>query len=119
MFGRRPNTRPDNGNARDERLSALLHEWHGIEPHPHFEATVWRHIHASTAEPKGRSFVVWVREWILPRPGWAMAMAVAVLVGSVAGIYTPATDRDHHANLLLQPRTLAGSYLALAAGESR
>ncbi len=122
MFGRRSKIGQDGGNARDERLRALLHEWKGVEPQPDFEAAVWRRIRASTVETRGTLRAVFLREWSLSHPVWstALAAAVAIAVGGLAGVSTSTAASRHYAfTPFLHSHTLTGSYLALATGEIR
>ncbi len=114
MLGLRIKARRDRGNACDERLRALLREWQGIEAQPNFEVAVWRGIRASTTEARTSSLAAYFREWILPRPVWsaAIAAAVAIVIGGLAGFSASTTDaRQYASEPLLHPRTLAGSYL--------
>jgi hypothetical protein len=119
----KPRTDRTADESRDERLTALLSEWKGIEPRGTFHAAVWRRIRvASAAESRGLSLIATVRERMLPKPAWATAMAVivAVFIGLWAGFSGPAPRYANQAGQpLLNRQTLAGSYLAMVEGEAR
>lgn len=113
----------DRPQARDDRLSALLQEWKGIEPRANFETAVWRRIRTvSVLESQGQSLVDILRDCILPHPVWVNALAAmaAIMVGVLAGFSVPsARDGRQTAEPLLHSQTLAGSYLAMASGDTR
>ena len=122
MFLKRRWARQDNPPPRDERLSAVLREWKGVDPRAGFEAAVWRRIGAGVTEARGFSLIRIIRDRILPQPAWATALAAtaAILIGVWAGLSLPAMrDSRQTVEPLLQTNTLAGSYLAMVAGESR
>jgi hypothetical protein len=108
--------------SREERLNASLREWRGVDPSPHFEAMVWRRIRAVSAnEPFGSRIARILLDTILPHPVWATALAatVAILLGVSAGLAaSPGQDHYQAAGPLLHSQTLAGSYLAMTAGEA-
>lgn len=123
MFGRRFRSESSRAQEGNERLTALLHEWRGIEPRPDFETTVWRRIHTASA-PEQRRFpvVTTLREWFVPRPAWvnAMTAAAGVAVGVGLAFYAPAAhDGGQAAAPLLHAQTLAGSYIMMVTGETR
>ncbi len=111
------------GNARDERLSAWLSAWQGIEPRADFEGAVWRRIRAAAVpKPQGLPRIATLRQWMLPHPAWASAIAAtaAIMVGVLVGRFVPAGhESGAHSEPLLHPQTLAGAYLAMARGENR
>ena len=112
--------RKTQAGERDERLSALLRQWTGIEPKANFEANVWRRIRTEgVAQPAG----IWDRwlDWFLPHPVWAglAVVSVAMVIGLAAGAVTPGNAQAgvHETHALLHPRTLMGTYLTLSAGD--
>jgi hypothetical protein len=123
------------------RLKDLLNEWKDIEPSPNFETQVWRRIHAGSAsEPatilavplsaclpervrsqSGGAQAGAVREWFFfHRTLWvnAAAAVVGIILGLWAGLSPPAQAGNSHSpgEPLLHSRTIAGSYLVMAAG---
>lgn len=123
MFGKRSNLESSEVQADDRRLSALLREWKGIEPHANFEASVWRRIHAvSVPEQRHLSVITTLGEWFVPRTAWVNAVAVAagIAVGVGMAVFTSVTRDGRQADEpLLSAQTLAGSYLAMTTGERR
>ncbi len=103
---------PDKAN---DRLRNLLQKWEAVEPAPGFESAVWQKIRAAPAEaPRRIRFEL--------RPAWmnVAAAAAGVLLGVGLAFFTDATPGERHTNEpLLQARTLAGSYLAMATGGAR
>lgn len=101
----------------DTKLSVLLREWRGVEPSAGFEAAVWGRIR-SEAMPHPAGGWAYVLDWMLPHPVWAGAATalVALLVGVATALTVPGRAHGaptaHHA--LLQPGTMAGTYLALS-----
>jgi len=108
-----------NPDGRDERLTAVLGRWKGVEPRPDFEALVWARIRNGEAAERPGWFDD-ARDWIFVRPAWATAMAasLAILIGALAGLVSAPPHRPH-AEPLLHPQTLAGSYLALVERGAR
>ena len=123
MSERYPESENGASQGGDERLTALLREWQGVEPRADFDAAVWRRIRtASVAEPGTLSFVSILRDRVLSQPVWATALAAAaaVVIGFLAGIVVPASHEGHAAGEpLLNAQTVAGSYLAMVSGETR
>ena len=94
-----------------------------MEPHAGFETAVWQRIHAVSA-PKlpGFSILDRLREWVVPYPAWASAMAAAagIVFGVGLAFSEPALRKSHQADEpLLHSRTLAGSYLTMTTGGPR
>ena len=120
MIPKELRTNTDERPPADDRLDALLSQWKGIEPGAAFEAGVWRRIRvASAAEPRGLSLIEMLRDWIVPRPAWssAIAAAAAILIGIWAGFSAPPARAGRQAaEPLLNPQTLAGSYLTMVTG---
>lgn len=123
MFGGRSGADKGKGHEGDERLTALLHEWRGVEPQANFEAAVWRRIRAvPTPEQRRLSMGEAWREWFGPRLVWvnAIAAAAGVVIGVGLAFSGTGLRDDRHANEpLLHSETLAGSYLAMMTGETR
>lgn len=119
MFGKTRVVKRDGSGAPDEPLSALLRQWQGVEPAPGFEAAVWRRLRPAPAERPASAWDPWFAV-LLPHPVWAGAAAVliALATGLASGIALPgrayADAGGTHA--LLHPRTLMGTYVALAEG---
>lgn len=122
MFGRRFRSKSRNEQEGNERLTALLHEWKDIEPQAGFEAKVWSRIRAVSMPEQRRFNVATTLEWFTPHPVWVNALAVAagIAVGVGLAFSTPAMhDNRQTDEPLLHSQTLAGSYLAMAAGGTR
>ena len=123
MFGRRFRWEGGKVQEGDERLSALLEQWKGLEPRANFEAAVWRRIRtASAPEQRRLPLVITLRDWFVPRPAWASAMAAAagIVVGVGLAFSTPAARDGRQADEpLLHSQTLAGSYLTMMTGGTR
>ena len=126
MFDQRFTKYPSGRDGRDKHLSALLREWQGIEPEPCFEASVWQRIRqdaarAASREPDlPRPGVSWL-EWLLPGRVWATAMTLLLFIsaGSLLGMLAGRSTPHHEDSPLLQPQTLAGSFLAMNTGGAR
>lgn len=101
----------------DERLSAVLRQWEGVEPQADFDDVVWRRIRAAPVAHPARLWDQW-RDGLLPHPVWtgAVAAAAALVIGLLAGMATPGNARSggHEAHALLHPRTLMGACAALS-----
>lgn len=112
MFGK-PHGRTSDGS--DAELSALLRQWPAIGPKAAFEADVWRRIRSGTGHvPEGS--LRGLLDWFLPHPVWAgvATVCIALVAGMLAGVVAPGRTHANHA--LLQPGTIAGTYLALSEG---
>lgn len=122
MFGKQYNGNGEVGQMRDPRLHTLLGRWQGIEPRADFEAGVWRRIHAAS-EPDTADVPLFVMPspWrrLHPAVVTALAASVAIVVGVWAGGSLAARGHDRGAPPLLHTQTLAGAYLAMAAGEGQ
>ena len=94
-------------------------QWKGIEPRPDFEARVWARIRSGEVSeaPGWRDYA---GNWFPAPPVWvtAMAASLAILIGAFAGLASAPTHPPH-ADPLLHPQTLAGSYLALVERGAR
>ncbi len=123
MFAGRFNLGDGRARAGDERLSALLREWKGWEPSSGFEVAVWRRIRsASVPEQRRLPVIELLREWFVPRPVWANALAAAagIAIGIGLAFSIPgARDRRQNDLPLLSSQTLSGSYLAMVTGGTR
>ena len=123
MFGKRYRLGSSEARVGDERLSALLQGWKGLETHLNFEAAVWRRIRAAAvSEPRAFPAVTTLRDWFVPRSAWvnAMAAAAGIFVGVGLAFFALAARDGRHANEpLLQARTLAGSYITMVTGGTR
>lgn len=112
----------NNLNLREEALTSLLRAWKGIEPGAGFAAGVWRHIRAEQiTERRDDNPAPLISQWMFWRPFGVVAatVATAVLIGGLLAFLVPDQGRRHHVpSTLSHPRTLAGSYLSMAAGES-
>jgi len=106
-------------NAPD--LNQLLRHWRDIEPPGNFEANVWRRIRRASAEQPVRvNLTNWLRDLVW-QPAFAVAIAMAVVIGVTGGMRSASTPTTTTATEVgfLSPGTLAGSYARLAAGVSR
>lgn len=123
MFGSGLRAEDRKPQEADARLTTVLREWKAVEPRGSFELDVWRRIReTSAAERQHRSAVTLLREWLAPRHAWAgpIAAAAGIVVGIGLGISLPAMHAGHGAHEpLLLSQTVAGSYLALVAGDIR
>ncbi len=122
MTEKQKNGEAGGANPRDETLTALLRAWKGIEPDAGFEAGVWRRIRAWQI-PETQDFApgTVIREGTFwwPFGAAAAAVAAAVLIGGLLAFLITEPDRRQHVSpALSHPRTLAGSYLSMAAGET-
>ncbi len=104
------NSNPSS-NERDPALRAALREWAVTEPlPPRFQAQVWNRIEKSEAPPV-MSSSAWtlLTDWInavLPRPAFALACAVVLLlVGGAAG-WAQARHEAGHVSGELEARYL-------------
>ncbi len=115
--------RSQSGNVSvdDERLSAFLMQWKGVEPKIDFEAAVWCRIRAS--QSVGHRQWGHVRAWsagFAPFPAWAYTVAAGIVLGIGLGIASPGVRGGRETdNPLLHSRTLTGSYLAMTTGRTR
>jgi hypothetical protein len=106
----------------DERLTALMREWKDIEPGAGFDAAVRARVRSGaspeSAEAAERGWW-WIR--VLPEPTWATALAaaLAVVLGTLAGAAGPARVGRQTPEPLFHPQTLAGSYLSAVTGGAR
>ena len=110
-------------NGNQDKFRSLLKRWRDIDPPTNFEANVWRRIRATRTEPVS-SFnwidligsLLWQRSWSV-----AITVTLAVAVGIWGGIVSvPHRPDSARAELqFLAPGTLAGSYLQMAAKETR
>lgn len=109
----------------DDRLKDLLNEWKDTEPSPSFETQVWRMIRTGSV-PESSVILALpdMREWFLfHRTLWvnAAAAVVGIMLGLWAGLLPPtqAGNNSSPGEPLLHSRTIAGSYLVMAAGGGR
>ncbi len=112
MFGKPHDAKRDGADAE---LGTLLRQWPAIGPKAAFEADVWRRIRLeAVTEPAGCWQRLW--DWFLPHPVWAgvATVCLALVAGMLAGVVAPGRTHTNHA--LLQPGTIAGSYLTLSEG---
>ena len=107
----------------DERLGVLFKQWRDIEPRADFEASVWRRIRTSRAEPAERGNLIEVIGRLLWQPAWSVAAAlvIAVMVGAWGGIASALrrTDSAKAELQFLSSGTLTGSYLQMASKGTR
>lgn len=108
----------------DDKFSTLLKRWRDIEPRADFEANVWRRIRATgQSEQIERVNLIDLIGRLLWKPAWSVAAAlvVALAVGIWGGIVSVPHRPDTSKTELqfLSPGTLAGSYLQMAAKETR
>lgn len=114
----------DRFDEEDRRLSEALRRWQGRGPGSGFEANVWRRL-AVRPEPVFARWAAWLSfgNWAGLEP--ARAAAVAATVGILAGLGTgasmapPRVDPLAAVASVLNGRTLAGAYLAMASGAAR
>lgn len=110
-------------NQNDEKLSALLKQWRGIEPKANFETDVWRRIRsAQTEEPERVSLIDLLRQ-LLWRPTLAVSTAaiVSVMIGLSGGLLTASksTMTARSEMRFMSAGTLAGGYVQLTAERGR
>jgi len=109
-------------NQNDDKLRALLKQWHDIEPPGDFEANVWRQIRLAADQHTVRVGLIETMGRLLWQPAWSVAAAllVATLVGVWGGVASaPRHTGTSQAELqFLGSGTLAGSYLRGAVKES-
>jgi len=120
MFRKRYAIEDEVSQAGNERLSMLLRQWSGIEARPDFASSVWRRIRTSAGqESPGFELGAMLQALFAPPYAWVNALLVAgaILVGVWAG--TSGSDVRQPSLSLLHSQTVAGSYLAMATGESR
>jgi hypothetical protein len=91
---------------RDE-LCALLRQWRDIEPSRNFESNVRRRIRL-TATTLDRPWF-WRPAFWPCRPAFAAAVAVSIIIGSAAGVFS--VKRGWTEMQFMSPGTLAGSYV--------
>ena len=109
-------------NQDDDKLRALLKQWHDIGPPGDFETNVWRQIRLADDTHPARIGLIETMGQLLWQPAWSVAVAllVATLVGVWGGVAsTPHRTGTSQAELqFLGSGTLAGSYLQSAVKES-
>ena len=109
-------------NQNDDKLRALLKQWHDIDPPGDFETNVWRRIRLAGDKHPVRIGLIETMGQLLWQPAWSVAAAllVATLVGVWGGVAsTPRQTDTSQAELqFLGSGTLAGSYLQSAVKES-
>jgi hypothetical protein len=108
----------------DDKFSTLLKKWRDVEPRADFEANVWRRIRATgQSEQIERVRLIDLIGRLLWQPAWSVAAAlvVALVVGIWGGVASVPHQADTSKSELqfLSSGTLAGSYLQMAAKESR
>jgi hypothetical protein len=102
----------------DRELAELLQCWKAVEPKDTLEDEVLRRICSEQRTAESSALCLFI-ESFLPQPGWmtALAASVAIILGIWAGISIPVTGGDNpDATPLLQPNSLAHSYLSLLTG---
>lgn len=119
MHRRDPQPSTSSGPAADDRrLHAILRSWHVAEASPGFDAAVWDAIRTGAATDTARRLPLAAR--LLLSPAWlgAAAASVALAVGALAGSSLGLRAQPARSPLL-QPWTLTGTYVSLAAGGGR
>lgn len=101
----------DNHN---QDLDAILMQAGNPEPNTNFAQNVWRQIRCAEAEPQA----AWGISWMTQTAVYASALilaAVAMLMGRQVG-YARQPRQTEVQISVLQPQTLAGSYLVTHTG---
>jgi len=123
MFNKWLSGRHNRPPVNDTKLNGLLQEWQAIKPSANFNSDVWRRIRlTSTQERPSFIAAIPLREWFVPRLAWVnvLAAAAGIIMGLGLAFSAPAmSNRNHNEETLLSQQTLAGSYLAMAAGGTR
>ena len=104
----------------DEKLSALLRQWRGIEPRAGFASDVQRRIRLAGAVSVEQGGWAETVQRLLGRPALAVGLAVAVsiIIGSSAGLLTGARTAPGELRFL-SAGTLAGGYVQLTSRGAR
>lgn len=98
-------------NENDPALSAVLREWELADPlPPHFQEQVWKRIERAEAPPvtAGSPWSL-LMDWInavLPRPAFALACAVVLLLAGGAAGWAQARHEAGHVGDELEARYL-------------
>jgi len=98
----------------NENLDAILLQAKAPKPRTHLTQNVWRQIRCTEAEPQA----AWGISWMTQAAVYASALilaAVAMLMGRQVG-YARQPRQTEVQISVLQPQTLAGSYLVTHTG---